>query len=54
MPEEELIPLLLSKEGFGNPDEIENMRADLVMNAMEFVNFQADYRETAAEMNRET
>jgi hypothetical protein len=54
MDDGELIPLVLAKEGFGRPDEIETMRADLVLGALELVNFRADYAETAEELNRQT
>lgn len=49
-----LIALRLAREGFGggDPERILGMRADLVMDAWEYVNFQADYEETLGELNK--
>lgn len=52
MPEEMLIALRLSKEGFGRPDEILNMRTDVVIAAMEYSEFLATYQRTHYELNK--
>jgi len=48
--------LRLAKEGFGggDPERIEAMRADTVMDAWEYYNFLGDYLETAREINTPT
>lgn len=47
------IALRLSKEGFGSVDSILSMGADLVLAALEYSAFLADYEETAIELNKE-
>jgi hypothetical protein len=49
-----IIALRLAREGFGggDPERILAMRADLVLDAWEYINFQADYEETVAELNK--
>ena len=51
MPEAILISLRLSKEGFGRPDEILAMRADLVLAALEYVKFETDYEHAYLKLN---
>lgn len=48
-----LIPVRLSKEGYGTPEQIENMRTDLVLAALAFSDFTADYISTASELNKQ-
>ena len=54
MDSADLAALKLSKEGFGTPDQILNMDADLVLSALEYSNFLGDYETTAAELNKKT
>jgi hypothetical protein len=49
-----LIALRLAKEGFGTPQEILAMPADIVLDAFRYSRFQAEYEETLYEINRET
>jgi hypothetical protein len=53
MDQELLIPVRLSKEGFGTPEQIAAMRTDLVVAALTYSNFSAEYEETVTELNRE-
>lgn len=52
MPEDLLIPVRLASEGYGTPQEIADMRADLVMAAVEFSQFQSTYQETFSQLNK--
>lgn len=52
MDSELLISLRLAKEGFGTPEQILEMRSDIVLAALEYSGFAADYEETMIEMNR--
>lgn len=51
-----LMSLRLAREGFGggDPEKIENMPTDVVLDAWEFINFQGEYEETVMEMNKGT
>ena len=51
-----LMSLRLAHEGFGggDPERIENMPTDVVLDAWEFINFQGEYQETVMEMNKGT
>ena len=49
-----LIALRLAQSGFGPPDQILQMPADLVLDAYRLTKFQADYEETRIEINRES
>lgn len=53
MDQELLIPVRLSKEGFGTPEQVLATRADLVVAALTYSDFLADYEETTNEINRE-
>ena len=46
--------LRLAKEGFGggDPQRIERMPADIVLDAWEYLKFANDYLETAQELNK--
>ncbi len=48
--------LRLAHEGFGggDPERIENMPSDIVIDAWEYYSFLNDYGETAIELNRAT
>ena len=48
-----LIAIRLSKEGFGSPVAVLRSPVDVVLGAMEFCNFQADFEEAMAEMNNQ-
>ena len=48
-----LIALRLAKEGFGTPEQIENMRTDIVLDALQYSTFLADYEATYVELNKE-
>ena len=52
MPFERVVALRLAKEGFGTPGAILEMPADLVLDAMEYAGFLADYQETVIRLNR--
>lgn len=53
MDDELLIPVQLSKAGFGGtPEQIANMRTDYVLAALEYFRFQSDYQETYHELNK--
>lgn len=53
MPDEMLIPIRLAKEGFGGtPQQIADMRVDLVMAALVYSTFLSDYEETFSQINR--
>jgi hypothetical protein len=47
-----LTAIRLSREGFGTPQEILHMPADVVLAALEFVTFQDEYEATVRELNR--
>jgi len=49
-----LMALRLAREGFwgGQPERIQQAPLDLVLDAWEFVNFQAEYEETTIELNK--
>ena len=49
-----LICLRLAKEGFGTPEQIEGMRTDIVLDALQYSTFIADYESTCFELNKET
>lgn len=53
MSPELLIPIRLSKEGYGTPDQIRQMPTDLVMATVRFSGFLADYEATYIELNKE-
>lgn len=48
--------LRLAHQGFGggDPERIENMPSDVVIDALEYLNFVSDYEETAMEINKVT
>lgn len=48
-----LIALWLSKEGFGRPQDILEMPVDIVMHAVNYIAYLAEYQETEFELNRE-
>ena len=54
MDQETLMALRLAREGFGggDPARISAMPTNMVLDAWEFVNFQAEYEETTREMNK--
>ena len=49
-----MIVICLAHEGFGggDPERIENMPSDMVLDAWEYRNFRSDYEETAMEINK--
>ena len=47
------IALRLSKEGFGSVEAILGMAVELVLAALEYSSFLAEYEETAIELNKE-
>ena len=48
-----LTALRLSSAGFGwSPDQVLRMPVDLVLGAMEYVQFKSDYETTFAEINK--
>lgn len=51
-----LLSLRLAREGFwgGNPQAVLNAPTDQVLDAWEFISFQADLEETTLELNRPT
>ena len=49
-----MIALKLSKEGYGNPEEILKMRTDLVMMAVDYEKFLQDYERSFIELNKES
>lgn len=51
--EASLIALRLSKAGYGRPDDVLNMRSDLVVLAIEYERFQNDYQATYIELNKD-
>jgi hypothetical protein len=53
MESDVMVALRLAKEGFGTPEQILAMPADLVLDALEYVGFLADYQETQHQLNRE-
>lgn len=53
MPPDLLIPVRLSKEGFGTPQQIRDMPTDLVMAAVNYSEFIQDYEATFVELNKE-
>ena len=46
--------LRLAREGYGTIEGILEMRADLVLAALEYCGFLDDYQETFIHMNKET
>lgn len=46
--------LRLSKDGFGNPQEILKMRTDVVIYMIEYANFHSDYQSAFIELNKES
>ena len=53
MPFELLTACRLSKEGMGTPTEILAMPAEVVLAALEFSGFVADYNSTVEELNKD-
>lgn len=54
MEDELLVPVRLSREGFGGtPEQIANMRTDFVLAALEFSHFQNDFEETFNQLNKD-
>ena len=49
-----LIALRLSKDGFGTPEQILAMPSDLVLSALEYSGFLADYEEAVIDLNKES
>ncbi len=47
-----LIPIRLSKEGYGTPQQIADMRADYVLGALHYSAFLSDYEETYSHINK--
>ena len=47
-----LVAVRLAKEGFGSVEEVLRMRTDIVLDALEYSTFSADYEETAYELNK--
>lgn len=43
----------LSKEGYGTVEQIEEMRADRVIDLLEYSNFLGDYEATSHELNKD-
>ena len=43
--------MLLAKEGFGTPEELLQMRADIVLDSLEYVRFTKDYERRFRELN---
>jgi hypothetical protein len=54
MDSDVVVALRLAKEGFGSVEQILAMRADLVLDALEYAGFLADYQETMHQLNRDT
>ncbi len=56
MDASDLYPLRIAREGFwgGNPDQVSQAPTNLVLDVLEFINFQTEYEETAAELNKPT
>lgn len=55
MEDELLIPIRLAREGFGGtPQQIGDMRVDLVIGALHYSTFLSDYEETFTQINKET
>ena len=54
MDASDLYPLRLAREGFwgGDPQKIHEAPTNLVLDAWEFINFQAEYEETSLEINK--
>jgi hypothetical protein len=52
MDEAMIVSLRLSKEGFGSPEAILNMPTDIVLAALEYSGFIADYESTYTELNK--
>lgn len=52
MPDELLIPVRLAKEGYGTPQQIADMRVDLVMAAVRYSKFLSDLQETTTQLNK--
>jgi hypothetical protein len=53
MESEMLIALRLSKDGFGTPQQILEMRSDIVLSALEYTAFLGDYEDTMIELNKD-
>ena len=49
-----LVALRLSKAGFGTPVEILRMPVSVVLGALEFVSFQAQYEDAYYELNKQS
>lgn len=49
-----LTALKLAKEGYGRPDQILHMPADVVLAALEYSTFLGKYETTARELNKQT
>jgi hypothetical protein len=49
------VALRLAREGYcgGDPEKVLQMRADLVMAAVQYENYRAEYERTFVELNRE-
>ena len=54
MPEEWLVALRLSKDGFGRPEEVLAMPVNLALAALDYSDFLASYSATHYELNKET
>lgn len=50
---ERIVALRLSKEGYGRPDEILGMPADLVLEALEYSGFLGEYQDAMIQLNKE-
>lgn len=44
--------LKVAHAGFGTPEQVEQMPTDIVLDALEYITFLADYEATAAEINK--
>jgi hypothetical protein len=51
---ETLVALRLAKEGFGTPEQILAMPADVVVDAVEYALFLSDYQDAVIAHERET
>lgn len=56
MDASDLYPLRIAREGYwgGNPQQVSQSPTDLVLDVWEFINFQSEYEETTAELNKPT
>lgn len=48
-----MVALRLAKEGFGRPDQILEMPADLVLEALEYSGFLGDYQDAMTNLNKD-